>query len=124
VSWDDDADGRLFAYLEDVAPDGRVAYVTEGQLRALHRRLSRDRAPLGVPARSFRREDAQPLPAGEIGEIVFDLLPISWRFERGHRVRLALAGADADHFVASRPSTLRVHRSRRHPSYLELPMVR
>jgi putative CocE/NonD family hydrolase len=124
VSWDDDADGRVFAYLEDVAPDGRVAYVTEGQLRALHRRLARDRAPLDVPSRTFRREDAHPLPAGEIGELVFDLLPISWRFDRGHRVRLALAGGDADHFVASRPSTLRVHRSQRYPSSLELPMVR
>jgi len=48
------ADGRVYtaeqalklglvdriAYLEDVAPDGRVAYVTEGQLRLMHRRVA------------------------------------------------------------------------------------
>jgi uncharacterized protein len=125
VSWDDDGDGRIFAYLEDVAPDGRVAYVTEGQLRALHRRTRGSRAVGGIPERSFRRGDAWPLPAGEVGELSFELLPISWRFERGHRVRLAIAGADADHFArATRGSTLRVHRSRRFPSRVELPVVR
>lgn len=33
-------DGAFFAYLEDVAPDGRVVYVTEGVLRGRHRRVS------------------------------------------------------------------------------------
>ena len=31
------ADAGVFVYLEDVAPDGKVDYVTEGMLRALHR---------------------------------------------------------------------------------------
>jgi len=120
VSWDED-DGRVFAYLEDVAPDGRVAYVTEGQLRALHRRTTDTRAPLELPRRGFLREQAMPLAAGVVGELAFELLPISWRFEPGHRVRLAIAGGDADHFVASRASTLRVHWSRAFPSRIELP---
>jgi uncharacterized protein len=125
VSWDEDDDGRIFAYLEDVAPDGRVAYVTEGQLRAVHRRtLGPPRELGGVPQHGFRREDALPLGAGAIGELAFELLPISWRFERGHRVRLAIAGGDGDHFAASRRSTLRVHRTRSHASRIELPVVR
>ena len=33
-------DGAFIVYLEDVAPDGRVSYITEGQLRALLRRVS------------------------------------------------------------------------------------
>ena len=123
ASWDDDDDGRLFAYLEDVAPDGRVAYVTEGELRALHRRARGARTAGALPERTFLRQDASPLPAGEIGELAFELLPVSWRFARGHRVRLAIAGGDADHFARSRASTLRVHRSRASPSRVELPVV-
>ncbi|MBL7315352.1 CocE/NonD family hydrolase, partial [Escherichia coli] len=30
------SDGTFFVYLEDVDPRGRVAYITEGQLRAIH----------------------------------------------------------------------------------------
>ena len=33
-------DGAFYVYLEDVAPDGKVSYLTEGELRALHRKLS------------------------------------------------------------------------------------
>jgi putative CocE/NonD family hydrolase len=131
VSWDADDDGRVFAYLEDVAPDGRVAYVTEGQLRALHRRTlpstrrstPEARAPGVIPARSFRRADAMPLAAREVGELAFELLPISWRFERGHRVRFVVAGGDGDHFARSRASILRVHRSASWPSRVELPIA-
>jgi hypothetical protein len=113
VSWDDGDDGHVFAYLEDVAPDGRVAYVTEGQLRALYR---------GTP-RTFTRANARPLRAGAVEEIAFPLLPISWLFERGHRVRLALAGADRDHFEVLAPRTFRVHRSPQHPSRLVVPAI-
>jgi putative CocE/NonD family hydrolase len=119
-------DGAFFAYLEDVAPDGRVAYVTEGMLRALHRRHDpRARDALGLPLRSFRRADAEPLVPGEVAELTFDLLPTSYVFPEGHAVRLALAGADADHFAripAEGGADWRVQRSRAHPSGLLLPV--
>jgi putative CocE/NonD family hydrolase len=119
-------DGAFLAYLEDVDPQGRVAYVTEGLLRALHRRRDPSaRDALGLPARSFRRADAEPLAPGEVAELVFDLLPTSYVFPAGHAVRLALAGADADHFAripAEGPVEWRVQRSRLHPSSLELPV--
>src|SRR6185437_10454127 len=108
---------------EDVAPDGRVAYVTEGQLRAVHRRCPTPRALGEIPERTFLREHGMPLPAGEVAEIAFELLPISWRFERGHAVRLAIAGGDGDHFARSKAATMRVHRAGRWPSRVELPVV-
>ena len=52
-------DGAFFAYLEDVAPDGRVTYMDEGELRAVNRKLmdaherpynSPGRASLAIPA--------------------------------------------------------------------------
>lgn len=120
-------DGAFFAYLEDVAPDGRVAHVTEGTLRAIHRRVQPGGPdPLGLPRHSFRRADALPLVPGEIAELRFDLLPTSYVFPAGHRIRLALAGADADHFAripAEGPVRWRVQRSRAHASSLLLPVA-
>jgi len=123
------SDGAFFAYLEDVGPDGEVRYVTEGMLRGLHRRRAPapEADPLALPLRSFRRGDAAPLVPGEVTELRFALLPTSTVFAAGHRVRLALAGADADHFAripASGPVEWRVQRGSSHPSRLILPARR
>lgn len=121
-------DGAFFAYLEDVAPDGSVAYITEGMLRAIHRKRSDDKAPHPVvtPYRTFTREDAEPLVPGEIAELVFDLYPTSYVFKEGHAVRVSLAGADKDHFafVPEEPPTVRTHRSAAYPSRIDLPVMR
>jgi uncharacterized protein len=122
------SDGTFFVYLEDVDARGHVAYITEGQLRAINRRLS-DAPPAyrqAVPYRTFRRSDAQSLVAGEIAELTFDLLPTSYLFQPGHCVRIAIAGADASHFAVlpSGSPTVRVYRSRLHASRIDLPAVR
>ena len=121
------SDGAFFVYLEDVAPDGSVVYVTEGMLRALHRRYAPAAGdPLGVPRRSFKREDAEPLVPGEVAELGFDLLPTSYVFAAGHAIRIALAGGDADHFAripAEGTPVWRVQRSPSAPSSIVLPVV-
>ena len=74
-------DGQFFVYLEDVAPDGRVGYVTEGLLRGIHRKVSDDppyQTP--VPYHSCRRADALPLAPDEVAELRIDLLPVSHLF--------------------------------------------
>jgi putative CocE/NonD family hydrolase len=122
------SDGTFFVYLEDVDARGRVAYVTEGQLRAINRRLSEAVSPYRqvVPYRTFKRADAQPMVAGEIADLTFDLLPTSYLFQRGHRIRIAIAGADASHFAVlpGGPPTIAVHRNRRHASRVDLPVIR
>jgi putative CocE/NonD family hydrolase len=113
ASWDRATDGRVFVYLEDHAPDGRVNYVTEGQLRALHRKVS------DGGERTFRSADAMPLAPREVAELPVSLLPVSHLFRRGHRVRLAIARADVDHFArAGEEGAMSVHRGR---SRLVLP---
>lgn len=94
-------DGAFFAYLEDVDEAGVVRYVTEGQLRGLHRQLG-DAAPYvtGMPYHPCTRAAAAPLPPGETVELVIGLQPTSALFRRGHRIRVALAGADKDTFSA------------------------
>ena len=124
----DHDDGAFFVYLEDVAPDGRVTYVTEGMLRGLHRKLATTPPPYRqvVPYRTFARADARPLVPGQVAELVFDLLPVSYVFRTGHSIRIALAGADADHFArvpADGTPTWRVERSPDHPSHVMLPVV-
>jgi putative CocE/NonD family hydrolase len=120
----DASDAHVFAYLEDERPDGRVDYVTEGQLRALHRHLETC-DETGVPRRSFHRADARALEHGEIAEIVVDLQPVSWRFQAGHRIRVALAGADRDHFARlDRTPSWSVQRGGSRASHVELPVMR
>jgi len=121
-----EGDAAVFAYLSEVEADGRVRYVTEGVLRALHRqeapapRLERRTWPY----RTFARADARPMPAGRAERLRFGLLPTSWRFKAGSRIRLALAGADGDHYVQTphgRPPVLTVRHGADHPSAIELP---
>lgn len=120
-------DADLFVYLEAVDDRGRVGYVTEGQLRAACRRVSITPPPYRqtVPYRSFTRGDAMPLIPHEITELSFDLLPTSYLFAAGHRIRIAIAGADASHFAVpdGTPPTLAVHRGRLHASRIDLPVV-
>jgi len=120
-------DGTFIAYLEDVDGDGRSNYVTEGLLRAIHRKLSNEK-PLyasPVPYRSFMSKDAMPLVPGEAAEITFDLLPTSYLFKKGHRIHVALAGADASHFAPlfPEPPEIKVYRDRLRPSRIELPVM-
>ncbi len=121
-------DGTFFVYLEDVDERGRISFVTEGQLRALHRRLSDATPPYRSPVpfyRTFLRADAQPLVPGEVAELKFDLLPVSYVFRRGHSLRVALAGADADHFLQlGGAPTIRVYRGGAHASGIVLPVVK
>jgi uncharacterized protein len=121
-------DGAFIVYLEDVHPDGRVRYITEGELHALDRKLSRDRPPykMLVPYHSFKRKDASPLVPGEMANLRFGLLPISVLIEKGHRLRIAIAGADKDTFPRIPEEgvpVLSVFRDKLHASYIELPVI-
>ena len=44
-----ETDGAFYVYLEDVSPNGHVTYVTEGQLRAIHRKVSTATPPYCSP---------------------------------------------------------------------------
>jgi putative CocE/NonD family hydrolase len=121
-------DGAVHAYLEDVAPNGRVTYLDEGLLRLIHHQeadpSSLPYVPLG-PAHSFLRRDAKPLRPGEAVTVRLALLPTSVVLRRGHRLRLALAGADAGLFArypASGPVAWTIYRERNRASFLEVPI--
>ncbi|MGH9959591.1 MAG: CocE/NonD family hydrolase, partial [Pyrinomonadaceae bacterium] len=121
------ADGQFFVYLEEVDEKGGVRYVTEGQLRALHRRLSGTRPPNKsvAPYRTYLRRDGKALAPGQITQLTFDLLPTSYLFRKGRKVRIAIAGADKDHFnpLAGSPPQLQFYRGGAYLSRIELPLI-
>jgi len=90
------SDGAIYAYLEDVAPDGTVTYLTEGCLRFLHRATTGPAEPtrLGVP-RSFARADRLAVEPGQDLDVAVELLPIAALLRAGHKIQVALGGHDA-----------------------------
>lgn len=93
-------DAALFVYLEDEAPDGTRTYLTEGQLRARHRRRGEGPPPYATygPWHSYEQDDAEPLVPGEPTRLDFTLWPVSALVRAGHRLRIEIAGADAGVF--------------------------
>src|SRR5439155_3533353 len=115
--------------LEEVSPDGRVTYLTEGELRALHRKVSADPPPYVQfgPYHSFRRADGQPAQPGEVLEMAFALHPTSVVVRSGHRLRVALAGADADTFARvpdKGAPVLEIQRNAAFGSHIDIPVMR
>jgi putative CocE/NonD family hydrolase len=124
-----ETDGAFYVYLEDVDPTGRVTYVTEGQLRAIHRKVCADTPPytMQVPYHSFEEADAMPLAPGELAELSFGLQPTSVLINKGHRIRIGVAGHDAGTFArvpARGTPVITIARNRRYASYVDLPVVR
>ena len=123
----DREDGALFVYLEDVDPEGRSRYVTEGGLRLIHRRaVPNPYFPGEEPYHSFERSDAELMTPGEAVTTSFRLWPIAALIRAGHRIRVAVAGADAGMFdpvPADGDANLTVYRGGADGSRIELPVV-
>lgn len=116
-------DGAVFVYLEAVAPDGRVTYLTEGRLRLYHRKTSGPANPtgLGVP-RSFARADRLDVTPDQFLDLELDLLPISARVRAGERIRIAIGGHDADGFTRYGPPDETFTIELGDYTYLDLPL--
>jgi uncharacterized protein len=121
-----ETDGAFFVYLEDVDERGRVIYITEGELRALHRKISPDPGPyrLQVPYHTCRESDSILLTPGEVAELHFGLLPTSVLVRQGHRLRLGIAGHDQGTFArlpAQGTPHLTILKGPEYPSSIEFP---
>jgi hypothetical protein len=119
-------DVDFFVYLEDISEAKYSKYITEGTLRASHRAVSTPPYEyLGLPYHRSNAEDIADLP-GEPVELVFDLLPTSYIFEAGHRIRITITCADKDTALTPQlepPPTVTLYRDADHASYIELPMI-
>jgi predicted acyl esterase len=58
--------------------------------------------------------------------LLFDLLPTSYLFRKGHRLRVGVAGADKDHFafIQGDEPSVQIYRDSLHASRIDLPVVK
>jgi len=117
-------DQNVFAYLEDVSPDGKAQMVTEGRLKL---RLRAEHKPpyefLGLPWHRSLESDDQPLYANEIVKVRFDMLPASHVFQKGHYWRLTVTGSDPrERSFPSEGTYLRIVSDVQKTSVFELPV--
>jgi predicted acyl esterase len=103
--------------------------VSKGWLKASHREKDEKRS---TPTRPFyTHTNPQPLTPGEIYQFDIEVLPISYLFKKGHRIRLELANGDspATDGVFSHPyhqslaGTDTIHHDAGHASCILLPVV-
>jgi hypothetical protein len=95
--------------LSDVAPDGSSALVCSGVLNGTRR---------------DSLTDPEPLEAGEIYELVFDLDCTAWRFEAGHQIRLSISSADFPNLWPTPHNGVnRIYRNKNQSSCVILPLV-
>lgn len=88
------ADGALHAYLEAVAPDGRVVYLTEGILRLAHRAVGPAPYVVDGPYHPCTGDLVRPMTPGRPEPIDLALFPVSAAVPAGWSIRVAIAGAD------------------------------
>jgi len=85
----------VFAYLEDLAPDGTPSVIAFGRLGAAYRKTGD--APydtLGLPWHTGKEADYAPLTPDREVELSFAMTPTSEVIRSGHRLRLVVTGAD------------------------------
>ncbi|WP_020537205.1 CocE/NonD family hydrolase [Lewinella cohaerens] len=120
-------EGAIFVYLEDIDPNGKSRYITEGGLLLEHRKISQNPMSDHVPYHSFYLLDAAPMPMNKVEEITFKLWPTSVLMKKGHSLRIAIAGSDKDTFDrAPKEGTpvYKVHRSKAYVSFIDLPVLK
>lgn len=122
-------DGDFFFNLEEITPEGVSEYVTDGVIRASHRKLSKPQWDnFGLPYHSGRMADVMNLQPGEVTELVLALQPTSNLFNKGNRIRLTITGADGGKFnyltpELNPPPTVKIYRDSVRASYLTIPVV-
>ncbi|MAR89811.1 MAG: hypothetical protein CML06_02870 [Pseudomonadales bacterium] len=125
----DNRDADIFVVLEDVAPDGTSHYVSDGRLRAS---LRQTHTPpydfLGLPWHRAYARDENLLTPGQPVRLEITMMPSSYEFPEGHRLRLVVLNAMGKVFNMT-PQTnpdaareVRVYRSQALASYLSLPV--
>ncbi len=105
----DAGDADLHLRLCDVDAEGRALLIADGA-----RRMSLEAG--------FRR--SRTVPAGEVFELQIETLPVAWKVEPGHRLRLILTGSNAPRYAVhpQQAGTHTVHFETGLPS-LELPLL-
>lgn len=118
-------DGAVLVYLEDVDENGKSTYITEGGLRLIHRKKATDQDST-YNLHTFNYQDARSMGKRVIEDVSFKLWPTSVLIEKGHSIRIAIAGADNSTFDRTPKRgtpTLTLQRNAKFSSFVTLPIV-
>ena len=135
----------VYVYLSDVDEDGNAYYVSEGKLRAgWHKLYNNDESVNNLynvkpelPWHSYKKENYNPAPfkKDSILNLKFALKPHAWKFRKGHRIRVSIAGADNENYEFNptncpdnkiencKSTTLNIYTGNTYKSYIELPII-
>lgn len=122
-------DGAIYTYLEEIDEEGVIHLLTEGQIRLIHRKLSKETPPYAMlmPYHSYKKKDMEPIEPGEITKVSFGLIPTSILIRKGRRLRVSIAGVDSSLFTRipkiGDPSII-VKRNAENASYIDLPIIK
>lgn len=135
----------VYVYLSDVDTNGRVYYTTEGKLRAGWHKIFDNNESVDnlydvkpeLPWHSYKKDsyDAAPFLNDSVVSLKFELKPLAWKFQKGHKIRVSIAGADNINFEFNpaisidnsiencKPTTLNIHIGGMYSSSIELPTI-
>lgn len=95
--------------VSDVAPDGTSKLITSGGLNATRRKS---------------HESPEPLVPEQVYSLVIELKAVAYVVQKGHRLRVAISGADFQNvWPVGKPAQNRVFSNSEYPSFLDLPTV-
>jgi predicted acyl esterase len=89
--------------VSDVAPDGAESIVTQGALRASHRRLDEKRSTETRPYHT--NTEPQPLEPGKAYPFEVEVWPTGYQFAKGHKLQIRLTSSNLPTHL---PGTFRV----------------
>lgn len=125
----DKDDGMVHTHLEFLDENDEIHWITDGQLRFLHRKVSTETPPykIFVPYHTFERKDGLPVTPQEPMSLKFGMFPTSLIVKKGYKLRFVITGADKDSFARYPEEgipTLAIQRNAQFPSHIELPIIK
>jgi hypothetical protein len=123
-------DTAWYVKIVDLKPDGTVARLTRGILKASFRELNKAMSGPGQPFHPFERMDL--LEPNEIYEFQIELSPIFYTFKAGHRLQVQIASEDIEYNNIQRqidvlllpwPVENTIYHDVGHASHLILPVI-
>ena len=124
----DNRDADFIVILEDVDADGNSFYVSDGRLRASLRKVNQPPYNfLGLPwHRSYAEDESMLIPEDPV-KLEITMMPTSYKFKKGHRIRLSIVASLGKVFNLDKeknenaPQYISVYRNKTKPSNISLP---
>jgi predicted acyl esterase len=127
----DQDDTNFQVILFDVSESGNARYLSQGWMKASHRKLDAAKSTPGEPFHPHR--EVEPAVPGKVYEYAIGLSPICHVFKAGHSIKVEILSMDSIrdpgqhhgvfHLPISRTTLHKIYRGPGHRSHLLLPVI-